>query len=109
MNHSLKWRATLACLFALASANALAQGDRVAGEAKAVTCLGCHGIPGYQNVYPTYSVPLVAGQNEAYLVDALKAYRSGDRPHKTMQAQAGALTDQDIQDIAAYFAAFGAK
>ncbi len=83
---------------------ALAEGDPTRGEALAYTCTGCHGIPFYKNVYPTYTVPKLGGQNEAYVVAALQAYRSGERKHATMQAQAATLSDQDIEDIAAYFA-----
>lgn len=82
---------------------ALADGDPARGEILAYTCTGCHGIPFYKNVYPTYTVPKLGGQNEAYIVTALKAYRSGERQHQTMQAQASTLSDQDIEDIAAYF------
>ena len=55
-------------------------------------------------MYPTYHVPKLGGQNEAYLVAALKAYRDGERDHKTMVLQSEALSDEDIADIAAYFA-----
>ncbi len=81
------------------------EGDAKAGEVKAIPCMGCHGIPGYSNVYPSYHVPRVGGQHAQYLIDALKAYKNGDRGHKTMQAQAATLSDQDMADIAAYFAA----
>ena len=83
---------------------ALAEGDAARGEQLSYTCTGCHGIPFYKNVYPTYTVPKLGGQNEEYIVAALKAYRSGERQHATMQAQANTLSDQDIEDIAAYFA-----
>ena len=73
------------------------------GKDKAETCLGCHAIEGYNNVYPTYRVPKVAGQNADYIISALKAYRNKDRAHETMHANASALTDQDIIDIAKYF------
>ena len=86
---------------------ALAAGDPAAGEQKAYTCLGCHGVKHYVNSYPTYHVPRIAGQNPEYLVAALQAYRAGTRKHQTMQANAGLLTDQDIEDIAAWFAAQG--
>lgn len=84
-----------------------AEGDAAAGEIKAYTCTGCHGIPGYNNVYPTYKVPKVAGQNYDYLVLALTAYRNGERDHPTMESQATSLSDQDIKDISAYFASSG--
>ena len=67
MKKNVLWRVSLASAFAVMTNSALAQGDAAAGEAEARTCLGCHGIPGYQNVYPTYKVPRIAGQNEAYL------------------------------------------
>lgn len=82
-----------------------AAGDAVQGKVKAITCMGCHGIPGYHNAYPNYPVPRVGGQHPEYIVIALKAYKSGQRGHKTMQAQAASLSEQDMQDIAAYFAA----
>lgn len=95
-----------ACLFALFAyhcSDALAQGDVERGEELAYTCLGCHGIEGYRNAYPSYRVPQLGGQRAAYIEAALKAYRSGTRPHPTMQAQGGSLSDEDIADIAAWF------
>ncbi len=80
-----------------------AEGDPEQGRQKAYTCTGCHGIPGYNNAYPNYHVPKIGGQNYPYVVLALKAYRAGERTHPTMAAQAGSLTDQDIEDIASYF------
>ena len=93
-----------ALLFCLASANVLAAGDYAAGKIKAYTCSGCHGIVDYNNTYPTYHVPRVGGQNEEYLVISLKAFRSGERTHNNMNLQAEALSDQDIEDMAAYLA-----
>lgn len=84
-------------------------GDAAAGELKAHTCLGCHGVEHYVNVYPSYHVPLVAGQHADYLSIALKAYRSGERIHPTMQANAGLLTDQDIADITAWLESAGGE
>lgn len=83
---------------------ALAAGDAEAGRMKAETCFGCHGVPNYTNVYPTFEVPKLGGQHAERLVAALQAYRSGARQHPTMTAQASSLSDQDIEDIAAYFA-----
>jgi cytochrome c553 len=74
------------------------------GRAISNTCLGCHGVPGYKNAYPNYSVPKLEGQHPEYIVIALQAYRSGERSHMTMHSQASTLTDQDMRDIAAYFA-----
>lgn len=89
----------------LAAANgAQAAGDPGRGKALAYTCLGCHGIENYKNVYPTYSVPRLVGQHPEYLVAALKGYKNKERSHATMYAQAASLSDQDMQDIAAYLA-----
>ena len=84
-------------------------GDPVVGAQKAHTCLGCHGVKHYVNTYPTYHVPKIAGQHEAYIIAALQSYRSKTRGHRTMQANAGLLTDTDIEDIAAYFAGQAGK
>lgn len=83
-----------------------AAGNAENGEKIAYTCSGCHGIPFYQNTYPNYHVPRLGGQNEAYIISALKAYRSGERSHPTMRAQAASLSDQDMADIAAFFTTF---
>jgi len=83
---------------------AWSEGDAAEGAKKAYTCLGCHGVKHYVNTYPTYHVPKLAGQHQVYLISALKAYRDGQRKHETMQANAASLSDQDIADIAAYFA-----
>ena len=97
--------ALAACMAGLlASGPANADGDAEAGKVKAIPCMGCHGIPGYANVYPSFKVPKLAGQHTAYIVAALNAYKTGQRGHKTMIAQASTLSDQDMQDIAAYFA-----
>ena len=98
-------RCAAAVLALLTAPVSLAAGDGDAGRTKANTCMGCHGIPGYTNAYPTYRVPKLGGQSAEYLAGALKAYKSGERPHKTMQAQAANLSDQDIADIAAFLAA----
>lgn len=90
---------------ALVSVNASATGDYEAGKIKAYTCTGCHGIVNYKNTYPTYHVPRIGGQNVEYLVIALKGFKSGERVHSTMNLQAEALSEQDIEDIAVYLAA----
>ena len=78
-------------------------GNAEHGKAISYTCLGCHGVPGYRNAYPNYSVPKLEGQHPEYIVIALQAYRSGERSHLTMHSQASTLSDQDMADIAAYF------
>lgn len=82
---------------------ALAAGDPNIGRQKAETCMGCHGVPSYKNVYPTYHVPKLGGQYAQYIVESLKAYRDGLRQHPTMHSQAFELTDEDMADIGAYF------
>lgn len=79
-------------------------GDASRGQTLSYTCLGCHGVPEYKNAFPNYHVPKLDGQHPEYLVIALQSYRSGERSHLTMHAQASSLSDQDMADIAAYFA-----
>jgi cytochrome c553 len=95
------WLAGTALSLSL-SLGAHAAGDPVQGEKKFYTCFGCHGLGDYKNAYPDYSVPKLRHQNAAYLIAALQEYREGSRPHATMHAQAVSLSDQDIEDIAAY-------
>jgi cytochrome c553 len=95
--------------FALSGAAACAQapalkGDPVHGKAISYTCLGCHGVDGYRNAYPNYSVPKLGGQHPEYLIAALQEYKGAQRSHATMHSQASELSDQDMADIAAYFA-----
>ncbi|NGP52494.1 c-type cytochrome [Thioalkalivibrio sp. XN8] len=87
----------------------LAAGSTLAAERPPAveTCLGCHGIPGYKNAYPTYHVPKLGGQHAQYIVDALRAYANGERPHSTMHANAVTLTEEQIQAIAEWFEAQG--
>jgi cytochrome c553 len=67
-------------------------------------CAGCHGIPGYKTAYPeVYQVPKLGGQSPAYLVNALKAYRSGERQHPSMRGIAASLSDKDMAELAAYY------
>ena len=91
-------------LLAAVQSTSMAAGNAEEGQKLAHTCLGCHGVKHYVNTYPTYHVPRIAGQHETYIVAALKAYRSKQRAHKTMQANASDLTDQNMEDVAAYFA-----
>jgi len=67
-------------------------------------CIGCHGIPGYKTAYPdVYRVPKIAGQQPGYLVNALKAYKSGERSHPSMRGIAASLSEEDMKEIAAYY------
>lgn len=90
---------------ATGQATGKAAGDAERGRELGFTCLGCHGIPGYRNAYPSYRVPKLDGQKAAYIETALKAYRAGTRPHPTMQAQADSLSDTDIMDLVAWITA----
>ncbi len=96
--------ATLLVSCVLGVPSAAAAGDVERGEVLAYTCLGCHGIEGYRNAYPSFRVPKLGGQTAAYIVSALQGYRDGLRQHTTMHAQAASLTDQEYEDIAAYLA-----
>lgn len=85
------------------------KGDATRGAVLAETCKGCHGVPGSHNAYPSYYVPKLGGQNADYIEIALQGYRRGTRSHPTMQAQASSLSDQDIADIATFFAAWAGE
>jgi cytochrome c553 len=86
------------------------KGDPARGATLNASCIGCHGIPGYQSSFPeVHRVPAISGQNAKYIVAALTAYQKGERKHPTMRAVAGALTEQDIADLAAYYAAQGGE
>jgi cytochrome c553 len=101
--------AALALTVATSSVFAQAiKGDIKAGEAKNAMCIGCHGIKGYQASFPeVYKVPMISGQNGAYIASALKAYQTGDRKHPTMKAIAASLTEQDMADFGAYYEQHG--
>src|SRR5580700_5758648 len=90
--------------FTLEAQEASLKGDPVHGKAISYTCLGCHGVEGYKNAYPNYSVPELRGQHPEYLIAALKEYKSGERSHFTMHSQAEELSEKDMSDIAVYFA-----
>src|SRR3954449_5083250 len=104
---------TLSLLLALSGAFTAAQaqapaapgGDAKKGEQKIAMCMGCHNIKGYQASFPeVYKVPMIAGQNAKYIASALTAYKNGDRKHPTMRGIAASLSEQDINQIAAYYA-----
>ena len=100
--------AALILISGLFAHSASAEGNVERGEILAYTCLGCHGVDGYRNAYPSYRVPRLGGQKASYLIIALQGYRDGNRAHPTMTAQATSLSDQDIEDTAAYLATLGA-
>lgn len=80
-------------------------GDPKAAEMKVSMCIGCHGISGYRTTFPeTYRVPKLGGQSAKYLENALNAYKKRERQHPSMVSVAESLSDQDIADLAAYYA-----
>jgi cytochrome c553 len=87
-----------------ASAQSAPAGNAARGKTLGYTCLGCHAAEGYKNVQPMYSVPRLNGQSAAYLVAALKGYKSRERSHMTMHAHAMSMTEQDMWDISTYLA-----
>ncbi|MGE5452401.1 MAG: c-type cytochrome [Acidobacteriota bacterium] len=107
----LQW-ALASAVFAAGASSAQAQdvkpGDPAAAKTKIAMCIGCHGIIGYQASFPEiHRVPMISGQNAKYIEAALQAYKKGDRKHPTMRSIATSLSDQDIADIAAYYAESG--
>lgn len=85
----------------VSTGTAQAAGDVDAGAEKAATCVACHGADGISQI-ATY--PILAGQYPSYLTHALESYRDGTRENAIMAGFAGALSDQDIADLSAYFA-----
>ncbi len=81
-----------------------AAGDAVAAKEKLSMCEGCHGIPGYKTAFPNaYHVPKLGGQHADYIVKALEGYKNGTRSHPTMTGLAKTLSQQDMEDFAAYY------
>lgn len=96
----LVYSALLVGALALPATQVFAAGDVAAGKAKAALCAACHGTNGIStaDMYPN-----LAGQKEAYLVAQLKAFKSGARANPIMQPMAQQLSDDDINNVAAYF------
>ena len=92
--------ATAALLAASVSAGLAQEPDPARGAELAEACAACHGQQGV-SVEPT--IPNLAAQKAAYIVDQLKAFRAGERPSEIMGPIASALTDADMADLAAYF------
>jgi len=108
-NHLILSQLALCAGLALAGASAQAadeKGSAQAGQSKVWLCIGCHAIPEYRADYPlVYKVPMIGGQNAAYIASALTAYKKGERKHPSMRAIAASLSDQDMADIGEYYAA----
>jgi cytochrome c553 len=89
-------------------AQAQVAGDAQAGEGKVAMCIGCHGIKGYKSSFPeVYRVPMISGQNAKYIEVVLDSYKKGDRKHPSMRGIATSMTEQDIADVAAFYAEHG--
>lgn len=86
--------------------HAQAAGDAAAGKSKSAACAACHGPDG-NSTNPVW--PNLAGQHEAYLVKQLKAFKSGERKDPLMSPMAAALSEQDMENLAAYYASQKAK
>jgi len=84
---------------------AQAGGDAAAGKAKAASCAGCHGANG-EGVKPN---PALAGLPQAKFIQAMKDYKSGKRPNPVMKTFAGQVSDQDVENLAAYYASLKKK
>jgi cytochrome c553 len=96
-------RIVLAFLAAAFSQGVLAQDKSVPNVAM---CEGCHGIAGYKTAFPSvYHVPLIGGQQPTYLVNALKAYKSGERSHPSMRGIAASMSEEDMKKYADYYGA----
>jgi cytochrome c553 len=76
--------------------------DARAGRQKIVVCQACHGLDGLSK---NPEAPNLAGQIEGYMVKALKEYRSGERKNESMNIVAKDLSDEDMADVSAYYAA----
>ena len=85
----------------LVSGMVMAGGDPAAGKSKSATCAACHGADGNS---PIATNPILAGQHQDYLLQALKDYKSGARNNPIMIGMVAPLSDQDMEDLAAYFA-----
>jgi len=105
---SVGFAVTVAVATVLSAQAQEVQGDVKAGAGKIAMCIGCHGIPGYQASFPeVHKVPKISGQGAKYIMSALQAYQKGERRHPTMRGIASSLSEQDMADIAAYYAQHG--
>ena len=89
------------CALAMISMSAPMAGDVTRGKEKSTVCASCHGPDGNSTITAN---PRLAGQYESYLLHALRSYKSGDRKNPVMAGFAAALSDEDMEDLAAYFA-----
>lgn len=108
MKSGILFTSALALLGMSVGTTVYAAGNAQVGQAKAAAvCGACHGADGNSVASPEW--PSLAGQHESYLIKQLKAFRSGQRTNMVMAAQAQSLSDQEIEDVAAYFSTQKAK
>jgi len=93
--------ATMMCLTMGTATSTMAAGDVAAGKSKSMMCAACHGTDGNS---PSNMFPKIAGQGEAYLVKQLQEFKSGVRDNAVMAPMVAALSEQDMSDLAAYYA-----
>ena len=100
------FKAILLAAFALllGTSPAMAGGDPEAGKAKSATCAGCHGADG-MGIDPN---PPLAGLDEAFFAEQIAAFKSGARDNAMMKMFADQLSDEDVANLAAYYASLGA-
>jgi cytochrome c553 len=100
--------ALVACVTLVSAHAQELTGDAKMGAKKNAMCIGCHGIVGYQASFPEiHKVPMISGQGAKYIAASLHAYKKGERKHPTMRGISASLSDQDIADLAAYYADSG--
>jgi cytochrome c553 len=103
MKRTLLYAGLIALLGVAATAHAA--GDAAAGKTKAASCAGCHGVNG-EGKAPN---PALAGKDEKALLQALQDYKSGKRSNAVMKTFASNLSDQDMANLAAYYASLKGK
>ncbi len=91
----------LVLFFGAVSATPSLAGDAAAGRDKAAACRACHGLDGIARLP---NAPHIAGESELYLIAQLRAFRSGERKSELMSVVAQSLSDDDIADLAAWYA-----
>ena len=103
-------RIAMAVLLAFSGYAQAADNNKTTIENRIAQCQGCHGIPDWKTAFPeVYRVPKLGGQKAGYIVTALKAYKSGERDFATMRAIAAPLTDEEMKQLADYYASAPAQ
>lgn len=95
-----KWIVSVSIALALSATGLQAAGDAAAGKTKSATCMACHGPDGNS---PNPEWPKLAGQHPDYIIKQLSEFKAGLRKNDLMSPMAAPLSDQDMQDLAAYF------